>query len=809
MLARLAARLLLPWIRFSIGPADAAAQLGAVGNVCYVLELDQAADRMLLQRACKRARLPRPNRRIATGEGSRDLRACLALTRKVGLLRQRIDRRPSPALRALLDVAARDADSSLCFVPVSVYWGRAPRREGSFVKLVFAEDWVLTSRLRRVMNLLFNGRNALVQFGAPISVRTLAGSDPRGASPRAAVRTLQAQFAAARAAHLGPDLSHRRTLLREVLMTRAVRAAVAQQAGGNRIARRRELQTARALAEEIAANYSHPFVQFMSVVLRRVWTRIYDGVEFAHASTLHDVAAGNEIIYVPCHRSHMDYMLLSYAIHREGFAIPHIAAGVNLNLPVVGRLLRKCGAFFIRRSFRGNALYSVVFTQYLAAIMARGHSLEYFIEGGRSRTGRLLGPKTGMLSMTIRSYLREPVRPVVFVPVYFGYERVMEGESYVHELSGKPKQKESIGGLLRALRRLRERFGHVHVNLGEPIHLTQVLDRADPEWRSRLPEEAGKGGWINTAVDETAQSIMRNINAAAAVTPVNLIAIALLSTPRHVLPEEDLRAQLDLNLRLLRRLPYSPRVTVTSLEAPQVLEYGYSLGILVREESGGMVTSLAPAQVALMPYYRNNVLHLFALPSLLACCFIANASLGTSDLQRLAWRIYPYIASELFLRWEESEIEPVVLGALRALADVGVLQFDAATDTWHRPAAGTAAAIQFSLLAQPTIQIIERYYLAIAELMKAGSGAVTQGELEKRCRALVQRMDTVYGLSAREFFDRTLFDGFVSLLRRRGVLRTDGEGRLLYDEVLERVASDAQLVLSSVLRHSVLQLTHD
>ncbi|MET0290757.1 MAG: glycerol-3-phosphate 1-O-acyltransferase PlsB [Steroidobacteraceae bacterium] len=808
MLARLAARLLLPWIRFTIGPADATAQLGAVGNVCYVLELDQAADRLLLQRACKRARLPRPQRRIVA-DGGRDLRACVALTRKVGLLRQRIDPRPPPALRELLDRVCSEPGFELFFVPVSVYWGRAPRRERSFFKLVFAEDWVLTSRLRRLMNLVFNARNAVVQFGAPVSARTLAGGDPCNVSMRPVIRALQGQFAAARTAHVGPDLSHRRTLLREVLMTRAVRAAVAQQAGSDRVARRRELLNALELAKEIAANYSHAFVQFMAIVLRRVWTRIYDGVEFAHAQTLHEVAAGNEIVYVPCHRSHMDYILLSYAIYREGFAIPHIAAGVNLNLPVVGRFLRKGGGFFIRRSFRGSALYSVVFTQYLAAIMARGHSLEYFIEGGRSRSGRLLGPKTGMLSMTIRSYLREPVRPVVFVPVYFGYERIMEGESYVHELSGKPKQKETVGGFLRALRRLRERFGRVHVNLGEPIHLSQILDRAEPSWRSQQDDDAGRAGWINAAVDETAERIMRNINAAAAVTPVNLLATVLLSTPRHVLPEEDVRAQIDLCLRLLRRLPYSPRVTVTSLEAPAVLDYGYSLGIVTREESGGVVTALAPAQRPLMPYYRNNVLHLFALPSLLACCFIANASLPTADLQRLAWRIYPYIAAELFLRWDEDELEPVVLGALRALVDVGLLEFDAANDTWRRPQAGTAAAIQLSLLAQPTIQIVERYYLAIAELMKAGSGTLTPSELEKRCRALVQRMDTVYGLGAAEFFDRTLFDGFVALLRKRGVLRTDTDGRLLYDEVLERVASDAQLVLSSVLRHSVLQLTHD
>ena len=263
-----------------------------------------------------------------------------------------------------------------------------------------------------------------------------------------------------RAARIGPDLSHRRTIVTRVLRTRAVRAAVAQEMREKKITRRQAMLQAQKYAEEIAANYSHAFVRFMEHALTRLWNRLYDGVVFGHVETLEQLAEGNEIVYVPCHRSHMDYLLLSYAIYVQGYAIPHIAAGINLNLPVVGRFLRKGGAFFIRRSFRGNALYTVVFMNYLAAIMARGHSIEYFIEGGRSRTGRLLQPKTGMLSMTVRSFLRDPARPVVFLPVYFGYERIVEGTTYIGELSGKPKEKESVFGLLRhAAQVCARRFG--------------------------------------------------------------------------------------------------------------------------------------------------------------------------------------------------------------------------------------------------------------------------------------------------------------------------------------------------------------
>ena len=181
---------------------------------------------------------------------------------------------------------------------------------------------------------------------------------------------------------------------------------------------------------------------------------------------LHDVAKEKEVIYAPCHRSHFDYLLLGYIGYEEGLQLPHIAAGINLNMPIVGPILRRGGAFFLRRSFRGNRLYAAVFDAYLHQVLVRGHSIEYFVEGGRSRTGRLLEPKAGMLAMTVRSYIKDPKRPVVFVPIYFGYEKLIEGDSFISELGGGEKKSESLFGLIRSLKALRENFGSVYVNIG-------------------------------------------------------------------------------------------------------------------------------------------------------------------------------------------------------------------------------------------------------------------------------------------------------------------------------------------------------
>jgi glycerol-3-phosphate O-acyltransferase len=505
----------------------------------------------------------------------------------------------------------------------------------------------------------------------------------------------------------------------------------------------------------------------------------------------------------------MDYLLLSYVIYRKGFAIPHVAAGVNLNMPVVGRFLRKGGAFFLRRSFKDDPLYAAVFMNYLGFMMARGHPLEYFIEGGRSRTGRLLTPRTGMLSMTVQSFVRDPKRPVVFLPVYFGYERIVEGRTYSSELSGRPKEKESVFGLIKAsIAVLRSKFGTVHVNLGEPIRLAELLERHHADWREEGRRASAPADWMRAATVELAHSIVVGINAAAAVTPVNCVAMAMLATPRQALPESVLVSQLELYKDLLRAVPYSPLVTVSPDSGAAMVYYAESLGMIERQKQAlGDIMRMNAHNAVLATYYRNNVLHLFAMPSLIACAFVGNASMRTVDLQRLVWRVYPYIAGELFLRWEEREIPAVVDSLLDAFVHLKLLQVDPDRGEWRRPGPTSVDAIKLSLLAAATIQTLERYYLVIALLLQAGSGAIGAEALEQRCHLMAQRISVLYGLDAPEFFDKSLFRNFIERLRSRNVVETSEEGNLTFGAPLLGVAADAQSVLSEQIRHSILQVT--
>src|SRR6187551_24188 len=428
------------WVRAAVQPAEAPPSLTApAAPVCYVLERDSVADLAVLCNVTSKTGLPYPEKR-SSSLPVEERRSYFDVGRRRRFWDATQTRRPPPYLLALVEALSADSVRDILLVPTAVYWGRAPQKEGSWLRLLFAENWALTTRARKFFAVLVNGRNVFVEIGEPISLRSLLDGAPATDQARRVTRVLRGVLRRQRATRIGPDLSHRRTIVARVLRARAVRAVVAAEAREKHGDFRPGLLQARKYAFEIAANYSHAFVQIAEKLLGRVWNRVYDGVNVNHAATLKEVSEGNEVVYVPCHRSHMDYLLLSYVIYHAGYALPHIAAGINLNIPVVGRFLRKGGAFFIRRSFGGNALYTVVFMKYLAAIMARGHSIEYFIEGGRSRTGRLLQPKTGMISMTVRSFLRHPQRPVAFLPVYFGYERVVEGSTYIGELSGKPKE---------------------------------------------------------------------------------------------------------------------------------------------------------------------------------------------------------------------------------------------------------------------------------------------------------------------------------------------------------------------------------
>jgi len=798
-----------PWIRIRREPAEPRAQIDPALPVCYVTERYGLSDTLILEQACREAGMPEPLRPFAFAGLSKQ-RAMFALSRRDGWLFGRpASRTHSQTLAQLLDAVRANPDLDVQLIPVSILVGRAPDRQSGWFRVLFSENWVVVGRFRRLLSILLNGRGTIVQFAAPVSLRQfLADEQAAPNTLRKLSRVLRVHFRRIRTAVIGADLSHRRTLIDSLLDAEPVRNAIASSASKENISVDQARKRARDFAWEIAADLSHPVVRSISFLLTGFWNKIYDGVQMHHFDKLRAIAPGHEIIYVPCHRSHIDYLLLSYLLYRNGLVVPHIAAGVNLNLPVIGPLLRRGGAFFMRRSFKGNALYSAVFTEYVRQLFAHGVAMEYFIEGGRSRTGRLLAPRGGMLAMTLKSFVRESRRPVVFQPVYIGYEKLIEGGSYIGELSGQAKQKETLLGLLRSFNVIRNRYGKVAVNFAEPILLTDLLTEVEPNWQDAIRREEEKPDWLNPAIDALADRIQVNINRAADVNPINLLALALLSAPKHAMAESDLIAQLDLSRALLTELPYSDRVTVTTLEASQIIAYGEQMEFVqrIKHPLGDVLVSEGRCAI-LLSYFRNNVLHLFATAAWIACCFLNNRRMARATVLRLGRLVYPFIQAELFLPWSEEQFGARIEATIAFLIERGVLDAHSEGRILSRGPGQGDGAFQLRAIAQNLLQAFERYYIAIAALVRNGPHTLSSSELENLCSLTAQRLSLLQELNAPEFFDKSLFRGFIQKLRERRVVWTDDAGKLDFDSELEAVARDAKVILSREIRHGILKLT--
>ncbi|MAA63599.1 MAG: glycerol-3-phosphate 1-O-acyltransferase [Alteromonadaceae bacterium] len=801
-------KILFLWVRTDVmGAEKDQLELDPDKPVCYVLQYSSLSSRLVLEQEVKRAGLPSSQAPLPVPNGPR--RSFFFLYQRAGGL---FNRRHTPALtpriKQVTSLALYDPSSDIQIVPVTLFWGRSPDKEKSLFKLLLSDTWSVAGRLQKLLIILVHGRNTYVQFNKPISLQHVVNEfrDNEERATRKLARILRTHFRRVRQAVLGPDLSHRRTLVASLVRTTAVKDAIRETAREKDIPPEKVRAKALKYGDEIAASMSVVTIRILEVALSWLWNRIYNGVAVNNIQVAQDAAKDNAVIYVPCHRSHIDYLLLSYVLYRNGLMPPHIAAGINLNMPVVGPILRRGGAFFMRRSFRDNPLYAAVFNEYMHVMFSRGYSVEYFVEGGRSRTGRMLQPRPGMLSMTVRSYLRDHRKPIVFIPVYIGYEKVMEGRSYLGELRGKKKQKESIFSLAKTAKNLRSSFGRVAVNFGEPIQLSNVLNDVRPQWREEAYGGDYRPEWLNTAVESLSDQVAVNINAAVSVNPIGMLATVLLSTQKLTMDERLLIRLMNEFCDLIRSAPYSEHVTYPEGDGADWVAYGESMGLISRvHQDLGDIISLEGNNAILMTYYRNNIQHLFALPALIASLFENFSSLEREKVVFLASAVYPYIKSELFLRYPDEDVDPVIEQWIDVLIERDLLRLDG--DRICRPADGSEAALRLRALSKFVIQTLERYHISIAILRKYGSGRIGAKELEEQSTLMAQRMSILFGVNAPEFFDKMLFRNFIENLQKTEILTQDEEGMLCYTEGLDEVAEDARLVLNMEMRQAIQQVT--
>jgi len=432
----------------------------------------------------------------------------------------------------------------------------------------------------------------------------------------------------------------------------------------------------RSILQALATDFRPRVLALFSMVMSFVWRRIYTGLDIrpADIERLRAAVGRGPLMILPDHKSHIDYMAISQVMKDANIMLPHIAAGENLAFWPLGWLFRSSGAFFIRRKFINDRFYGAVVNAYIRRLIQEGYAIEVFIEGGRSRTGKLLRPKLGMLEMALKGLAVTPRRDLGIVPTFIGYERVIEERSYVNEAEGQKKKAEGMSNLLAAPKVLLHRYGRLHVRVGSFFTVQSVLEE-----HGIARAELKDGQVRRDMAQEIGLRTLREINRISVVTPSAVLATALLGLEGGRGTRAELFARVLGLVRFLaaQGAELDPMVAAWSGCAGDGREpLERTIAAFVRGGrlrvlgDGGEVLEIKEGQRLPLDYYKNNILHLFAPSSIVALALRSRGGAGVAheaivEDVALACRLY---------RWEFLWPEPGDGGA--ALVEVAALVRD-------------------------------------------------------------------------------------------------------------------------------------
>lgn len=689
-------------------------------------------------------------------------------------------------LTDLLELHKTKQDLDIQVIPVAILWGRKPGKEHQANPMLHP-----MSSFTKCKTIIKYGRDCIVHFSPTLSLRYMTdnhGSDTKIGHKLA--RVAQIHFARQHLAASGPALPKRNKLLQRLIQSNAIREAIREESKLRNVSYDKLQKEAFAILDEIAADFSYSLVKKSDKFLGWLWHRIYQGINVSNVDTVRKLAQeGHEIVYVPCHKSHIDYLLLSYVLFHEGLVPPHIAAGVNLNFFPAGPIFRKGGAFFLRRTFKGDRLYAIIFKEYLADLFAKGYSIEFFSEGGRSRTGRLLQAKTGMLSMTIQAMLKGLHRPITLVPVYIGYEHVLEVSSYAKELRGKQKEKENAGMVFRTIKKLKN-FGQGYVNFGTPIPLNQYLNQQVPDWADDINKHTSPSPkWLKPTVNQIALKMMTHINDAVAVNGMNLCTTALLASKQRALSKENLIGQINLYLSLLKNISYSDSYTIPDISAQELVEHTLSLNkFVIEEDAMGQIIALDRKESVLSTYYRNNIIHLFILPTIIAQLIVSHRKIPLNSIQDITNKLFPFIKNELFLSLTTEQLPLRVLEYIEEFKQQKlVIQQD------NHIHINRDQADNLLLFAQIAIDTLQRYAITMHILCQ--NPLITPQELQEKGQNMARRLGRLYGINAPEFFDKNIFTAMVETIQTQGYIASCSQSKEFNDKLLACLSPEILLAI--------------
>jgi glycerol-3-phosphate O-acyltransferase len=694
-------------------------------------------------------------------------------------------------IRALVELQRKIA-RPIRLVPQTIVWTkRPPASRKTLVDLLFGpSEW--PGRVRTFLQFVFNFRNALLRAGEPIDIAEMLRDHQDLTDAQAADRVRYAllrRLERERTVVLGPAKKTSTRLREEILRSPRVQQQMLDAASESR----RTVDAVRTEADrELGQLCAAPDMAVLDLFhrgLATLWNRIYDGlvVDDEGLERVRVAARKGPLVFLPSHKSHVDYLIISDVLYGHGLAPPLIAAGDNLSFFPLGPFLRRSGAFFIKRSFKGKKLYPQLVDAYVRKVLVEGHHLELFIEGGRSRTGKLLPPKLGILSMIVDAALKLEDRDIQFVPVSIGYERIIEEGSYVRELEGGEKKAESVGGLIDSRRILRSKYGRLYLQFGEVLPFEQLRGE------EKHPSPSGR----RALVQRIAHRVTYEINRVTVVTPAALTATALMLDHARGISHAELERRARDLLSLFHR--HGARVAraladrrgdlrADALDGAIQLFTDAKL-VVVADPKGARVVTVPDDRRMALEYHKNVVLHFFVPSALVATSLLALGGDAPLDALRDRVRTLSRLFKLEFMYRADSAFEDIFTDALARMIEGDEVVWEA--DRVRR--ASTDAAQRIDLYADMLVTYVEAYRLALRSVVALGAKTTTKKEWLKATLASGRRALANGEIVLRESVVRPKLETALTVLHELGIARTEGEAVHAGAKVADATSLDAVL----------------
>ena len=697
---------------------------------------------------------------------------------------ERID---TDLVRALVE-AQRRSPWPILLVPQTFIWGKLAGKQETRARdfLLGPVEW--PGRVRTFFRFLLNYRNALMRTGEAFDLKAFLDASPGLSDEEAADKVRYAllrRMERERTVVVGPNKKTPQRLREEIMRSPRLRKQVdALVRVTGRSVDDVEEEVDREL-RKLCATPDDYTLSFLHRVLDRVWNKIYDGIDVDQEglARVREAARQGPLILMPSHKSYIDFLVLSDVFYTHQLSPPLIAAGDNLGFWPLGPVLRRGGAFFIRRSFKGNRLYGAIVDTYMRRLLLDGHHIELFIEGGRSRTGKLLPPKFGLLSMLVDACLALKGRTINFVPISVGYELIVEQQSYMEELAGAYKQKENIGGLLKTPEVLRSRYGRLYIQFGEILGFDKLVEDA-------LGEKAANMSRLNELDPPARRNLVQRIghrstyeiNRVTVVTPAALVSTCFMVHRRRGMSWAQLAEMATLLRDVLRGLGARLAPTIDDpgplneralAEAVSLLRDGKL--VLQHGEGKDAVYTVPEERRLALEYYKNNILHFFVARALISAALLGRTNeraVGEEALRERVRTISRLFKYEFMYR-ADTDFDQIFDDALREMLDAGELE-----RTGERVRPTDDLGHRIDIYADLVRTYFEAYALAGRAVLELPPEGLTRKDWYKRALALGQRLYLAGELEDRESISKHKLENALLALKDHGLVHFGSKDKI-------------------------------